>query len=383
MGIYIIVTALMIIFVYGSMLTNKSMTRSYDYISDPRRIRNMQRLLLIMFVLLLLLMWGLRMDGGADDKEYKLFYEKGYGLYRAKGRLLTGKEPIFVVLVRLGKALGYDYSFLFFGYSAVTTVFLVLALREYKLYTEELLIYILGFMMFVYTSIFTVMRQAAAMAVILYYYSLDKKKRKKHVIWLLPMAFISHYSVLAAAIIEVLRRMFKNDLSKKSVKILLPLIALALARVLNFELIIEKITSMFGGIYEYMNYSGNFNNQSNVGILLILSYIAYILKILMSDKRVTFGADTEKTETVEQLQTIYFTLAFLMSYLRWGSRLQLFYLMFIPFILVDLVNCILKNQRRMASLIVSIFIELGFIYVLIDNTNLYAGLVIFANHTAW
>lgn len=325
---------------------------------------------LLIFTVFLIAVIGFRDFGGADDSAYRLFYENRYGFNRAFS-LLTEKEPSFLLIEMLGWFLGLNYKFVFLMYAIITMLIFYNAIKNYELENYQVGLFCLAFFLVVLTSIFTVMRQALAMAVIFYYYSVQHKLSVKGKIFFAILSFLCHYASVFSIFLEVIRHLLKIKKLSWKTKIVVPCVSLLIGLFLDFKLIVGYVTSWLG-MYEYMNADGNFISSSTVGVLTILFFICYVVLVVVNRK----NECDENFLIAEEMQMLYFSLAFVTIYLYWGSRLQLYYIAFVPFIIVDLFGklsfkMVRAENVKYAYLFVSLVLVALFVYVLYGNSNLY------------
>lgn len=315
---------------------------------------------LFLFFLCGLSLIGLRDGGGVDDSQYRLFYEQGYGASLVNG-FLTQKEPVFILIRQVGVALKLNYKFMFFMYAALAMLYICLALKNYKLNKNSLTIYILGFFCIAYTSAYTTMRQTLAMTIILYYYSLEKPTVKQSIVLSL-LAFFTHYGSIIVVLIEFIRRKLEFRLNKVW-KTFIPIICLIGGRIIDFQRIFERITSVTG-MYSYMNLNENYLASSNVGLFTLVMFAGYVLKVWSAKHK------TEMLLRLESLQLIYFALAFLTSHLRWGTRIQMYYILFIPFIFIEDLKCISVSSRKIAIPLLAVLLIPCSIFVISQSPDI-------------
>lgn len=319
--------------------------------------------LLVLFFLCGTIMIGLRDGGGVDDSQYRLFYEMGYGL-NSINSFLTQKEPFYVLIRQIGVACGLNYKFMFLVYATASMAFICCGIKKFNLGKSFTAVYIFGFFVIAYTTLFTTMRQTLAIAILFYYYSLEKPTIKQK-IGLFVLAFCAHYSSIVVLLIEIFRIKIERRIDKIW-KIIIPIICLVCGTIIDFQSLLSKITSLIG-MYDYMNWDDNFLSNSNVGIFTFLLFAGYIVKVWNLKQQE--GCSLK----IESLQLIYFSLAFLTSHLRWGNRIQLFYIMFVPFVLIEDLECISQESRKYITLALTLFLIPCSLYVISQNPDiLYA-----------
>lgn len=155
-----------------------------------RSIKIEKRIILIIFILMYLILFGQRYGGGADDEAYQMFYEYNHGF---SYQLFWGKEPVFNILRAFGHLLDLDYKWLFFSYSLLTAVPFSMAIYNYFNAKQDLILYIAAFLFIAYTTLLTTMRQAIVIALLFYLFSLKNISLKKRIIfWFIMILSLIH-----------------------------------------------------------------------------------------------------------------------------------------------------------------------------------------------
>lgn len=326
-----------------------------------------RNLLIWIFCLSLIFLLGFRNDGGADDIAYQLFYESGYGSTAIYG-ILTGKEPVFLLLAKLARLLGGNYKLLFLLYAIFTSLFIGMAIKNFSISKRDTMVFMLGFFAVVFCVIMTVMRQALAMSIIFYYYSI-KNPTKKWTIILFCLAFLCHYASVIVLGIEIVRKIVSNrGWINSYLKILIPIFCIFLGYIINFSAIFQwtiKIT----GMYSYMNSIENYTGGNNVGIFTFMLFVGYLIKIWLNRGYKTY-AMAPQFVVIEELQMIYFSLVFLTENLRWGNRVQIFYIIFVPFVFIELLNIVRLKQKTGIYIMTGIMLIVCFVYILTQNIDI-------------
>ena len=319
---------------------------------------NMSIPVIFFFVISIIFFMGFRNGGGIDDESYKLFYESEYGRNSWIG-VLSQKEPIFILFSNISKHFGINYKGLFLLYAIFQGFFLFKALKNYFINPWEVSLFVAGYFFFVYSSSFTVMRQASAMVIIFYYYSLSNIKKRKWGWALAILSFICHYGAIIAILIEAIRKIFFNKLKLGVIwKIGLPLVCLALSYIINFQNILQYITAALN-MYSYMQQSENYLADSKLGRVAFVAFVIYCFLLIyenISKKKID-----DNTENIHFIQMLYFSLTFLTAHLRWGSRIQLYSIMFLPFLLID-ISKLFKN-KIIVMFTFCVILVLGTIYI--------------------
>lgn len=319
--------------------------------------------MLRMWVITYIVLCGLRDSGGADDSSYWMYYEMNYG--GGIFSLFGDKEPLFNIFRQLGYLMNANYKWLFICYAVFTAVVVAFALKKYFEDEPGLAIFIAAMLFLSYSSMFTVMRQAAAMALMLLMYS------KNNLSWKISILFwfailCCHSGFVIVLIIEIVAKAI-NYRTSRIVRVAVPMVCFGLGQLLNLSSIIEVITTNLG-LFSYMTSSANFEKSSAIGLVFYVSFALYLVKEWMTYKyegRLD-GENLKKERRIAFGQMMFFSLLFLTSNLRWGNRIGYYYTLFIPFIIVDFWKYLpVKGEsRRVLSLAMKVLLFAGFIFVM-------------------
>lgn len=293
------------------------------------------------FALSYIILCGLRDSGGADDMVYKMFYVQdiGGGIFQ----MFKGKEPLFNLLKFIGYTLKLNYKWLFLSYAIITAIFLGIGLKNYYRKRVGIQLYIASFFVITYSAMFTTMRQAAAMAILFYLYSLENPTWKRRII-LWACILCTHYGFIILLPIEVIM-VIREYRINRYIKILVPITSLFLGSYVNIASLIGKITSSLG-LYSYMTSDQNYNTSAGVGIVNIILLIIYIY----NNYRIKNNNIQKKTlEYISWGQMMYLSLMFLTMNMRWGNRIGYYYMVFMPFLIVDFLESLpldIKSKKQ-------------------------------------
>ncbi|WP_127579953.1 EpsG family protein [Paenibacillus koleovorans] len=356
MAIHIFVTAFIILVVpLFCIIKIRPEYKGYRDISRNELIPKNEKisnnfLLIVSFAVAQVLLLGLRDFGGADDESYRAFYDLGYGAGAWYG-FLSEKEPFFILFRTIGLTFELNYKFLFLLYAMFQGIVIVKALRNYFNDVNSTVLYIAGYFFLTYSSVFTVMRQASAMAIIFYYYSLSEKERDRWWLLLAILAFFNHYASILVIVIELLRKLIiRKRYISKITKILVPIMCLILGNFIDFQAIFSLLGTLSNGLYSYMDSTNNFLSSAKHSRVITVLFIVYCFLVISKSN----SENKERTELLETLQMIYFSLAFLALHLNWGSRIELYYKMFQPFIIIDVVNRFNKQSKLILTVLICI-----------------------------
>ena len=319
-----------------------------------RSIKIEKRIILIIFILMYLILFGQRYGGGADDEAYQMFYEYNHGF---SYQLFWGKEPVFNILRAFGHLLDLDYKWLFFSYSLLTAVPFSMAIYNYFNAKQDLILYIAAFLFIAYTTLLTTMRQAIVIALLFYLFSLKNISLKKRIIFWFIM-ICSHYGFILILPLEILAYKLKYKF-KKCFLITIPITCYFIGKIINFEIIINFIAKYLK-TFTYMTLSENFNVQTEFSIVICILFVLYVIKIA-NLKKVIRNADGEYTNYYNKFlyaQMMYFSLSFLTMRLRWGNRLAYYYILYMPLLIIDLINFLnlsARSKRQITCFLEAVF----------------------------
>lgn len=328
-----------------------------------KRGTNNNWVMLIAFVITYILLCGLRDGGGHDDEMYKLYYNSNYG--GSIFSFLQEKEPLFNIIRQAGYELGVNYKFMFLCYALITSIFIAAALKNYFENDDGIDLYIAAMFFLVYTSLFTVMRQAVGMAIIFYLYSCENLSWKKRVLlWFAILC--SHTGFIVMLPIEFLITFTKYKINNK-ILIIVPIVCLILGRSVDLNRIIEFVTSKTG-LFEYMNRESNFNQESNIGVVAYSLFAVYLINMMRINTIRSHNSDL--SERMVKLndgllwgQMMYFSILFLTSTLRWGNRIGYYYMLFAPFVLFNFLKLFALRPKEI-FLIRKIMIAVLYVFFL-------------------
>lgn len=321
--------------------------------------------ILFFFAISYILMCGLRDGGGADDESYRLYYEMGYG--GEIFQIFTDKEPLFNLLRFFCYALNLNYKGLFLCYAIITILFVCLALKNLNLPLENLVLYIAAFYFIAFSGMFTAMRQAAAMAIVFYIYSCKNLSiLKRIVLWLLIVC--THYGFVLLILIEIVLCIFRYHFSNLIIISIL-VISVAIGMFIRLDNLVQQITSMLG-LFDYMNDAANYDNVAGIGIVTWFLLILYFLKNIIYNKstgvKLTTNDNFNKSaiaidDKANMAQMLYFVLIAITQQMRWGNRIAYYYLLFVPFLMVDAANYVrLNNTKVDLSWLIKVILYIGF-----------------------
>ncbi len=316
----------------------------------------------LIFSISFIWMYGLRDMGGADDAAYRLYYERNYG-GGVFDFLNTDKEPLFNLLKAIGYTFGLNYKTLFIGYAAIDLCFLISALKNYYRTKSHLTLYLAAFFFIAFSGVFTTMRQSAATAILFYLYSLENPSRKKRIV-LWALIILSHYGFLILLPFEIVFSEKQYRISKTT-KVIVPCVCLVMGGFINLSGIIQKITSVLG-LYNYMNGSGNYTGNSNLGIVTVIMFLIYLYLLLVNGRLsgVT-GEDFNAVNKISYGNMMYFSIMFLTSRLKWGNRLGCYYLFTVPMLIPFLYDALpVKKKGKLLKYSIITVLYFGFIMVM-------------------
>lgn len=341
------------------------------FIVSRIKVKNIdsEKLILFFFAVSYIFLCGLRDGGGADDLSYRAYYEKGYG-----GNILqmfSGKEPLFNLLRIICTTLGMNYKGLFLAYAVITVAFLCAALSNCRLDKDDLILYIAAFYFVSFSGMFTTMRQAAAMSMLFYLKSCHNLSWKRRcVLWMLIVC--THYGFIILLPIEVFFALWNGKLNS-FVKGLIPICALLVGSFIHLDGLIQKITSTLG-LYSYMNDKENFSSATAIGIVAISLFGLYILNLLF-ESRSSIQVDTGVESKIHESTMLYFSLLFLTANMRWGNRICYYYLLFVPFVVIEFAGHFMINgSSRKLRTVLSLVLYVGFEWIMLGyfGTSGYA-----------
>lgn len=322
----------------------------------------------IMFALSYIFLLGLRDGGGVDDVQYQSFYENGYG--GSIFQLWIGKEPIFNILRLIGYYFNFNYKFLFLLYAILTGIFLGLSINNYFYKKSSCILYVAAYFVIAYTSMFTVMRQASAMAIIIYIYSLDDTfKFRKLLLWFL--AIMCHYMAIVPFLISIFLQIFfpKKQAMPVTIKISLPIICLFMGLFLNLEGLINYIVTKFS-LYSYMTNEANYLSSSNSSLVVSILFIIYIYRCLLIDRKQDCNGSKNSflgycfNNKIRICQMMYFCFYFLTIKMRWGNRISYYYLLFLPFLIVEFLYSFKFINLKITKVFTLCLLFICFAYVI-------------------
>ncbi len=309
----------------------------------------------LMFFIAYIWMYGLRDMGGADDAAYRLYYERNYG-GGVFDFLSTDKEPLFNSLKVIGYTFGLNYKVLFLGYAIVDICFLIAALRNYFSTKSDLILYLAAFYFVVFSSIFTTMRQGAAMAILFYLYSIDKPGwKKKLLLWFLMVC--SHYGFLILLPFEILISL-KDYHLKKTIKIIVPFACLFIGLAVDLGGIIQKITGILG-LFDYMNSGENYIDGTNISIVALVLFAVYLYLLLADRNGLIYFSERSKRSFDKILygNMMYLSIMFLTAKLKWGNRLGYYYFFTVPMLIPCFYKALPVKEK-------GLLLEYGFITIM-------------------
>ena len=249
--------------------------------------------------------------------------------------------------------------------------FLCAALSNCRLDKDDLILYIAAFYFVSFSGMFTTMRQAAAMSMLFYLKSCHNLLWKRRcVLWMLIVC--THYGFIILLPIEVFFALGNGKLNI-FVKGLIPICALLVGRFVHLGGLIQKITSTLG-LYSYMNDKENFSSATAIGIVAISLFGMYILNLLF-ESRSSIQVDTGVESKIHESTMLYFSLLFLTVNMRWGNRICYYYLLFVPFVVIEFAGHFMINgSSRKLRTALSLMLYVGFEWIMLGyfGTSGYA-----------
>lgn len=320
----------------------------------------------ILSIAVLILLYGLRNQGGTDDLGYIGDFNNIISNYP-----VFGTEKTFIIASKFMGSLGFNYKSVFMLYAIVSFCFLYFAYKELCNTRREWLITICGFFVFSFLPTITLMRQFAASSIITYALVLKFKGYRKKPILFILIASLLHFAAISTIIILPFIS-FKHI--KKSVKIGVPIMCLIIGYFGYLNIFLNNFNFIIPT--KYLIYLVD-QKTLPVGILHLILFSIYIIQNIIPTLLGTKERKNFKIEFLERMQLIYFSLYFVTLSSGWINRMSIYFILFLPFIFITFSHRFTNNDKNIIFNVCYITFFILYIYILsgIPDNLSYVNLI--------